>query len=231
MTEKARINLVLLGPPGAGKGTQAVILAREYHLLHVSTGDMLREAIKEGTEIGKEAESFMNKGELVPDEIVTHVVIERMNKPDAADGVILDGYPRTRVQAESLDGSLKKENQSLDMVLYFKTSEEIAVRRLSGRRVCPQCGKNYHVTNIPPKKEGICDICAIELIQRDDDKPETVKNRFDVYQKLTKDLIEYYAKRGVLSEVNGDLTAEQLFDDISALFRGKGLVADDDPDK
>ncbi|MGB3242768.1 MAG: nucleoside monophosphate kinase, partial [Candidatus Omnitrophota bacterium] len=134
-TKTRTINLVLLGPPGAGKGTQAALLIKAYDLLHVSTGDMLREAIKEGTETGKEAESYMNKGELVPDEIVTKAVIDRINKPDAAGGVILDGYPRTKVQAESLDESMKKEEKSLDLVLYFKTSEDVAVQRLSGRRV------------------------------------------------------------------------------------------------
>jgi len=230
MTRPDQFNLVLLGPPGAGKGTQAALLIKAYHLLHISTGDMLRETVKEDNAIGREIRKYMNSGELVPDEIVTQSVIDRMGKPDAASGVILDGYPRTRSQAESLDSLLKDGDRSLDIVLYFKTSEDVAVRRLSGRRVCPECGKNYHVTNIPPKKEGICDTCGVELVQREDDKPETVKNRLSVYARRTKDLIAYYEGKGLLREVDGDLSAEQLFDDIDGLFREEGLI-DDDPDK
>ncbi len=227
MTGSGQKVLVLLGPPGAGKGTQASLLTKAYALLHISTGDMLREAIKDGSQVGRRVQDYMNKGELVPDAIVTEVVIDRMAKPDASGGVILDGYPRTRVQAESLDSSLKEKGQKLDMVLYFKTSEEVAVSRLSGRRVCPKCLKNYHLTNIPPKQEGICDKCGIELMLREDDKPETVKNRLHVYHKSTRDLIDYYRGKGLLREVNGDLTAEELFDEISVLFREEGLVDDD----
>lgn len=224
---KPVLNLVLLGPPGAGKGTQAGLLIKAYKLLHVSTGDMLREAIKEGTEVGKKVEGFMNSGELVPDEIVTEAVIDRINKPDAAGGVILDGYPRTKAQAESLESSLKEENRHLSLVLYMKTSEEVAVQRLSGRRVCPKCGKNYHVTNIPPKKEGICDTCGLELFQRDDDRPDTVRNRLRVYEKSTKDLVSFYKDKGLLREVDGDLKADELFEKIDALFKEEGLVDDD----
>jgi len=220
---RRHIDMVLLGPPGAGKGTQAALLIKAYDLLHISTGDMLREAIKGNSETGLEAQKYMNSGELVPDDIVTQVVIERMDKPDADKGVVLDGYPRTSAQAESLDTSLKEEEKKLDIVLYFKTSEEVAIQRLSGRRVCPVCGKNYHVTNIPPKKEGICDTCAVALIQREDDKPETVKKRILVYEQRTKDLIAYYEEKGLLQEVDGDLSAEQLFDNIDAIFREKGL--------
>ncbi len=230
MIKPDQTNLVLLGPPGAGKGTQAGLLTRAYHLLHISTGDMLREAVKGGSEVGQKIQKYMSSGELVPDEIVSQGVIDRMNKPDASGGVILDGYPRTRAQAETLDKLLKKENRSLDMVLYLRTSEHVAVQRLSGRRVCPKCGKNYHVTNMPPKKEGICDACGVELEQREDDKPETVRNRLHVYERRTKDLIEYYKEKGLLREVDGDARAEQLFDDIDALFRREGLI-DDDPDK
>ena len=220
------LNLVLLGPPGAGKGTQAIRLIKAYGLLHVSTGDMLREAIKEGSELGREVEACMNRGELVPDDIVTKVVVERINKPDAMSGVIFDGYPRTKGQAKSLDIALNDESKTLDVVLYFKTSEEVAVQRLSGRRVCPKCGKNYHITNIPPKQESICDYCGVALIQRDDDKPETVKNRLKVYEKSTKDLIDYYSRKGLLREANGDLTAEKLFDYIDTLFGREGLIND-----
>jgi adenylate kinase len=218
------LNLVLLGPPGAGKGTQAALLIKAYNLLHISTGDMLREAVKADTEVGKEAANFMNKGELVPDEIVTKAVIERLSRPDAAGGVILDGYPRTRVQAESLDESLKEEEKSLDIVLYFKTSEEVAIKRLSGRRVCPKCGKNYHVSNMPPAKDNMCDKCGVELYQRDDDKPETVKNRLVVYEKSTKDLIDYYNEKGLLREVDSDISAKELFERIDALFMKEGFI-------
>jgi adenylate kinase len=223
-TKTRSLNLILLGPPGAGKGTQAALLIKAYDLLHVSTGDMLREAIKEGTETGKKAENYMNKGELVPDDIVTKTVIERIARPDAGGGVILDGYPRTRVQAESLDASMKEEGKSLDMVLYFKTTEDVAVQRLSGRRVCPECGKNYHLTNMPPAEDNVCDKCGVELYQRDDDKPETVKNRLVVYENSTKDLAGYYFDKGLLREVDGDIPAEELFEKIDALFKEEGLT-------
>jgi len=227
MIEKKVINLVLLGPPGAGKGTQAVLLKKAYGFLHISTGDMLREAIKEGSETGKKIQSFVDKGELVPDEIVTRGVINRMMKPDAAAGVILDGYPRTRSQAESLDKSLTGENRTLNMVLYLKTSEKTAVQRLAGRRLCPKCGKNYHVANIPPKTPNICDLCGVKLIQRADDVPETIKNRLVVYEKRTEDLIEYYEEKGLVYQVNGDLPAEVLFEDIAAIFKNENLINDD----
>ncbi len=224
------MNMILLGPPGAGKGTQAGLLIKAYGFLHVSTGDMLREAIKEGSEIGLKAQEYMNRGELVPDEVVTKLVTERMKKEDAQKGVILDGFPRTVKQAESLDKALKEEDRKIDVVLYMKTSEDVAVQRLSGRRVCPKCGKNYHVTNIPPLNEGICDTCKVELLLRDDDQPETVKNRLKVYEESTASLIQYYKDKGLLREVNGDITAEELFEKIDALFREEGFI-DDDPDR
>jgi len=217
------MNMVLLGPPGAVKGTQADLLVKAYDLLHISTGDMLRSAVKEGSDVGREVEGYMNSGELVPDEIVTRVVIDRMSKPDAAKGVILDGYPRTRPQAESLDRSMESTGNTLDVVLFFKTSEEVAVKRLSGRRVCKACGKNYHMTNMPPSKEGICDLCGGKLYQREDDKPETVKNRLDVYEQSTRELVEYYRDKGVLREVDGDIPAGELFDEIKVLFQKEGL--------
>lgn len=218
------VNLVLLGPPGAGKGTQAVILAKAYNLTHISTGDMLREEIKTGTEFGRLLQTYMDKGELVPDDIVTQAVISRMRKPDVKKGVILDGYPRTKAQAESLQDALSKENRSLDIVLYFRTSKTVAVERLSGRRVCPKCGQNYHIKNIPPKREGLCDTCKVELIQRKDDTRETVINRLRVYEELTKDLISYYKDKGLLQEVDGDLSANALFDKLTGLFHKRGLI-------
>lgn len=218
------VKLVLLGPPGAGKGTQAVILAKAYNLTHISTGDMLREEVKGGTELGRLLQTYMDKGELVPDNIVTEGVINRMKKPDVKKGVILDGYPRTKAQAESLQDALSKENSSLDRVLYFKTSKAVAVERLSARRVCPKCGRNYHIKNIPPKKKGFCDTCGVELIQRKDDTPETVINRLRVYEELTKDLISYYRDKGLLQEVDGDLSCEALFDKLTGLFHKQGLI-------
>jgi adenylate kinase len=222
----ARINIVLLGPPGAGKGTQADLLKKEYGLLHVSTGDMLREAIRGRTEAGLEAEKYMTGGELVPDDIVTRLVLERMSKPDALNGVMLDGYPRTKLQAISLDDALSDSPAKVGLVLYFRTSEEVAVQRLSGRRVCPECKKNYHQTNMPPAVPGVCDTCAVALLQREDDKPETVKNRLSVYQRQTEELITYYQEKGVLRELDGDMSAGELFEVIAALFRKEGLVND-----
>jgi len=221
------MDVVLLGPPGAGKGTQAALLIKAYGLLHLSTGDMLRETVREGSDLGKKIQEYMNSGDLVPDEIVTRAVLERINKPDAKGGVILDGYPRTKAQAESLDVSLKAENKKLDAVLYFKTSEEVAISRLSGRRVCTKCGMNYHTINIPPKVEGICDTCDIDLIQRKDDKPETVKNRLNVYEERTKDLIDYYERKGLLRDVDGDAQADKLFEEIDTLFKKESLTDDD----
>jgi len=224
MNQRSIMNMVLLGAPGAGKGTQAALLVKAYGLLHISTGDMLREAVREGGETGKELAIYMNKGELVPDSIVTRVVIERMAKPDAEDGVILDGYPRTKPQAGSLDDSLEGAGKTLDVVLYFDVSEKVAIERLSGRRVCRNCGKNYHLTNMPPKKESICDVCSGELYQRADDKPETVKNRLVVYEESTKDLIAYYRDKGLLREVDGGLPAGDLFEIIDALLKEEGLL-------
>jgi adenylate kinase len=227
---KKGMKIILLGAPGAGKGTQAGILVREYSLVHISTGDMLRAAIKEGTETGLEAKQYMDKGELVPDKVVTQLVIDRMEKPDASGGIILDGFPRTTPQAGSLDSALEDKDQSIDVVLYLRVSEDVVIQRLTGRRICPQCGGNYHVTNMPPKKEGICDNCGESLIQREDDTLETVRNRLKVYQQSTRDLIEYYREKGLLREVDGDLPAEKLFKDIDALFRKEGLAGDDPED-
>lgn len=220
------VNMVLLGAPGAGKGTQAAILVDNYGLLHISTGDMLRSAIAEGTETGLKAQEYMKKGELVPDEIVTQLVIDRMAKPDAEKGVILDGFPRTTKQAESLSEALEAAGSALDIVLYVAVSDDVVIKRLAGRRVCPSNCKVYHVDNMPPKAEGVCDVCGAALLQREDDKPETVKNRLEVYKKSTRDLIVYYKEKGLLREVNGDLDANTLFDEIDALFRSEGLVND-----
>jgi len=217
------LRIVLLGPPGAGKGTQAKVLSNRYSIPHISTGDILRVAVKEGSAVGNKAKGYMDKGELVPDEVVNQIVVEALLKPGAEKGFILDGYPRTRFQAEELDKSLKTLGISTDLVVYFKTSETIAVSRLSGRRVCKQCGANYHIKNIPPKVSGICDVCKSVLVQRPDDNEATVKNRLVVYERQTKELIDYYKGKGTLREVPGDLNVEELFSVLTKLFKDEGL--------
>jgi len=212
------LNIVLLGPPGAGKGTQAKVLSERFKIVHVSTGDMLRAAAKEKTPIGLSAKSYMDKGELVPDKVVVGIVTERIAADDAKSGFMLDGFPRNEAQAVEIDRALGESGKKLDVVLYFKTSREISIKRLSGRRVCVSCGANFHIKNMPPKKEGICDRCASQIIQRDDDKEETVTRRLTVYEKETESLIMYYKKKGILREVEGDLNVEELFKNIEALF-------------
>ena len=218
------MKLILLGPPGAGKGTQSVVLSREYKIPHISTGDILRQAVKSGLALGLEAKTYMDKGELVPDEIVTGIVIERLKNPDTKNGYILDGFPRTVKQAQDLDAALKKMSLTIDMAIYFATSAKVAIERLSGRRVCKKCGFNYHVKNIPPKKEGLCDKCGSPLFQRPDDKPETVMNRLKVYEEQTAPLIEYYTKKGILKKVSGDLGVDELFKVLSKMFSDAKLA-------
>lgn len=218
------MKIVLLGPPGAGKGTQGVVLARNYNVPHISTGDILRDAVKKGTALGKEAKSYMDKGGLVPDEVVTGIVVERLAKEDAKNGFILDGFPRTLKQAQDLDGELKKIASSIDMVLYFEIPESIAIERLTGRRVCKKCGANYHIKNMKPKKDGICDKCGGELFQRPDDTIETVKNRLKVYEEQTSPLIEYYTKKGSLKKVSGALDVNDLFKVLSQIFSDARLA-------
>ena len=210
----------MLGPPGAGKGTQGEVLSKKYGIRHISTGDILREAVKNAVVLGMKAKAYMEKGELVPDEIVTGIVIETLKKPDVINGFILDGFPRTLKQALDLDDNGVK----IDLVLYFETSTKVAIERLSGRRVCKTCGFNYHVKNIPPKKEGLCDKCGGVLFQRPDDKEETVRNRLKVYEAQTKPLIDYYVNKGVLKKVSGDLNVDELFKVLSNIFVGEKLT-------
>ena len=218
------MKLVLLGPPGAGKGTQSIVLSKIYNIPHISTGDILRESVKKALPLGMKAKSYMDKGELVPDEIVTGIVAERLKSADTKNGYILDGFPRTVKQAEDLDAALKSLGSSIDMAVYFDTSEATAIERLSGRRVCKACGFNYHIKNIPPKKDGICDKCGKELFQRPDDKEDTVRNRLKVYEAQTKPLIEYYTKKGIIEEVSGDLGVDGLFQVLSKIFRDAKLA-------
>ena len=219
------MRIVLLGPPGAGKGTQAKVLSDKLNVVHISTGDIFREVKKSGSELGKQLSDYMNSGVLVPDNIVNQIVVERLKKDDIKNsGFILDGYPRTRNQAEALDEALGLIGMNLDMVIYMKTSRKIILKRLTGRRVCRQCGSIFHVQNIPPKKVGVCDHCNDQLYQRDDDKEDTVLKRLDVYQQQTQELIDYYGKRSTLKTVSGDLDVRQLYDVLYELFVGEGLL-------
>ena len=193
------MNLILLGPPGAGKGTQAAKIIEKYNIPHISTGDIFRANIKEGTELGKKAQEYMNKGELVPDELVVEIATDRLKADDCKDGFLLDGFPRTVFQAEKLDIDVNKEELMI---------------RLTGRRVCKTCGASFHVVNIPPKVEGICDVCGAPLIQRADDNEETAANRIEVYNNETKPLIDYYEKAGNISHIDGTIGLENVFNAI-----------------
>jgi len=195
------MEMILLGLPGVGKGTQAKKLEKALEIPHIATGDIFREAIKNETPLGKKAKSFIDAGELVPDEVTIGIVKERLGESDCKQGFILDGFPRTIKQAEALDSILKQQNKELDLAVYLKASEEILIERLSGRRVCEDCGATYHIENDPPEKEGICDKCGGKLIQRSDDKKETVEKRIQVNKEKTVRLADYYEKKGILKEV------------------------------
>ncbi len=218
------MRLVLLGPPGAGKGTQAGVLSKNYSLMHMSTGDLLREAVKNNTDVGVQAKVFMDRGELVSDEIVARMITEKLKGADAkASGFMLDGFPRTKNQAQILEQALTDLKMPLDLVIYFKTSEATILKRLTGRRICRSCGQIFHITNIPPKTEGICDVCGGELYQRDDDKKATIKNRIKVYNEQTSELIDYYNQKKMLKEVSGDLDVGELYSVFKDIFKKAGL--------
>ena len=215
--EEDNMKIVLLGPPGAGKGTQAKQLALKLKLPHISTGDLLRKNVAEGSSLGKEASSFMNKGALVPDNLVNQMLALRLKDPDVKKGFILDGYPRNIQQAEELDNILKKLDLGIDAVVYLDTSDKVIIQRLSGRLVCKTCGANFHTTNMPPKVKGICDNCNGELYQRIDDKEETVKKRIEVYKKEVSSLIDYYAAKQKLHRLDADLDATVVLNKIIEL--------------
>ena len=208
------LRAVLLGPPGAGKGTQAVRLVEKYEIPHISTGDIFRKNIKEGTELGKKAQEYLNAGALVPDELVVDLVKDRLQQDDCKNGFLLDGFPRTIFQAEKLDEFLSESNLKMDIVINLKVEKEALIKRLTGRRVCKDCGASYHIVNIPPKKEGVCDICGGELIQRKDDNIETVENRINVYEEQTAPLIGYYKEAGSLVDFDGEASLDEVFDAI-----------------
>lgn len=208
------LRTILLGPPGAGKGTQAVKIVEKYGVPHISTGDIFRENIKKGTELGKKAQEYMNRGELVPDDLVIEIATTRLLEDDCKNGFLLDGFPRTVYQAEKLDEFLAAHGSKIDKVLDIAVEKEELITRLTGRRVCKACGASYHVVNIPPKTEGICDACGGELVQRADDNIETVTNRIDVYEAQTKPLVDYYEKAGNIAHIDGRSGLDNVFADI-----------------
>ncbi|HET7657631.1 MAG TPA: adenylate kinase [Bacillales bacterium] len=213
------MNLILMGLPGAGKGTQAEKIAESFGIPHISTGDMFRAAIKEQTELGKEAKSYMDAGDLVPDEVTIGIVNERLGKDDCRDGFLLDGFPRTTHQAEALEKILADKDRSVDYVLYIDVDEEKLLERLSGRRICSNCGATYHVIFNPPETKGVCDKCGGELHQREDDHKETVKNRLEVNKKQLKPLLDFYSELGYLHKINGNQDIHLVFQDIKQLLK------------
>ncbi|MGE8207266.1 adenylate kinase [Heyndrickxia sp. NPDC080065] len=212
------MNLVLMGLPGAGKGTQAERIVDKYEIPHISTGDMFRAAIKEGTELGLKAKSFMDKGELVPDEVTIGIVRERLSKDDCQKGFLLDGFPRTVPQAEALEAILRDLNKQIDYCINIKVEKEILMERLTGRRICKNCGATYHLVFNPPKEAGVCDRCGGELYQRADDNEETVQNRLDVNIKQTQPLLDFYASKGYLQTIDGQQDINKVFTDIDTLL-------------
>ena len=206
--------VVLLGPPGAGKGTQATGIAEKYNILHISTGDIFRANVKQGTPLGLKAKEYMDKGALVPDELTCDLVEDRIMQADCANGYLLDGFPRTVFQAEHFDKFLKAKGQNLDDVVDIEVPDSVIVPRAAGRRVCRNCGKPYHVTNMPPKVEGVCDDCGGEVYQRADDCEETVKNRLKVYADQTAPLVDYYKNAGILKVINGNQEMDKVFAEI-----------------
>jgi adenylate kinase len=212
----AQLNLVLLGPPGAGKGTQARRLCEDFNLPYIATGDMLRERVKEGTDLGLQARAYMDRGDLVPDDLIIKMIIERLQEPDTEIGFILDGFPRTEVQAEALDRELTELGRSLTAAILFEVPEEDVMRRLSGRRVCVKNGHNYHIEFNKPKHDDRCDLDGSRLIQRDDDREEVVKHRLEEYRSKTEPLIEYYEEQGILRRIDAARSSDQVRDQIRA---------------
>ena len=212
------MKIVMLGAPGAGKGTQAKMIAARYDIPHISTGDIFRANIKEGTELGQKAKAFMDKGLLVPDELTLELIMDRFAKDDCANGYVLDGFPRTIAQAEALTASLKANGDALTYAIDVDVPDEAIVTRMGGRRACLACGGTYHVLFNPPKVAGVCDLCGGELTVRKDDEPETVQKRLDVYHAQTQPLIDYYTGEGILKTVDGTQDVNKVFEDIKAIL-------------
>ena len=215
------MKIIMLGAPGAGKGTQAKMIAAKYQIPHISTGDIFRANIKNGTELGMEAKKYMDQGQLVPDELTVKILLDRVAQPDCSEGYVLDGFPRTIPQAEVLDSALDKLGDSIDFAIDVDVPDENIVRRLSGRRACLSCGATYHIEHIPPKQEGVCDTCGQPLVLRDDDKPETVLKRLKVYHEQTQPLIDFYTKKGVLRSVDGTVDMNNVFETIVNVLERK----------
>ncbi len=212
------MKIIMLGAPGAGKGTQAKMIAEKYDVPHVSTGDIFRANIKNGTELGMEAKKYMDEGLLVPDELTVRILLDRVAQEDCRKGYVLDGFPRTIPQAEVLDEALGKTGSKIDYAINVEVPDENIVKRMSGRRACLSCGATYHVEHVPPQKEGICDVCGKELVLRDDDKAETVRNRLDVYHKQTQPLIDFYQAKGILHSVDGTADMNDVFAAITEIL-------------
>src|SRR3954447_15712776 len=213
----SELNLVLLGPPGSGKGTQGERLQEDFELPYYATGDILRAAVREETDLGKTAKEYMDRGDLVPDDVIVGVIAERLGLPEAEDGVILDGFPRTSGQAEALDAEVARLDRSLTATIFIDAPDEEGVRRLSGRRTCVN-GHIFHVDSDPPSKEGVCDVCGAELVVRDDDKPEVIRNRLERYHADTEPLVEYYEARGILYRIDGTAPPDEVAEGIRAVL-------------
>lgn len=212
------MKIIMLGAPGAGKGTQAKQIADKYSIPHISTGDIFRANIKNGTELGKKAKQYMDQGALVPDELTCDLIMDRIQQDDCKNGFVLDGFPRTIPQAEALDAALGKINEKMDYAIDVDVPDENIVNRMSGRRACLNCGATYHLISIPPKVEGICDRCGSEIVLREDDKPETVQKRLKVYHEQTQPLIDYYKNQGILKSVDGTQPMDEVFKAIVTIL-------------
>ena len=212
------MKIIMLGAPGAGKGTQAKKIAEKYHIPHISTGDIFRANIKNGTELGMKAKSYMDQGQLVPDDVTIGMLLDRISQEDCAEGYVLDGFPRTIPQAESLAKALEERGESMDYAINVDVPDQAIVTRMAGRRACLACGATYHIVYNAPKKENVCDVCGEGLVLRDDDKPETVQKRLTVYHDQTKPLIDYYGKAGILVTVDGTQDLNKVFEDIVSVL-------------
>lgn len=214
------MNLLIIGAPGAGKGTMSDLILKNFNLVHVSTGDMLRGAVKNGTQVGLKAQEYMNKGALVPDEIIHDIIVERFSQDDIDNGFLFDGYPRTRAQAEDLDVILKQLNKKIDCVINLDIEDEVLIKRITGRRLCPTCGEIYNIYSKAPKVEGKCDKCGSDLSQRKDDNLESLTVRLEEYHKNTQPVIEYYEAMGIVKHVDGSRNADDVFNDIKTILEG-----------